>query len=341
MTQPTRHPITINTAVQPVKRERACDAISDFRREAWRKPMHDGDSLYNSLQAQLRHQFSHGLLLPGVPIRGARSSRTWTARRPAAASSPLAPSSTELQQQQSSRPEAAIRACSFQPIAASRHLATCTTSPPHTEGFPEKLLGGWIDLGRDHDSEWPAVHCHGWRRQDDLWQQAVPEPLLVDPVQCSPQDGLQVGHPARHIRKHQAARSRQLLEYGRVHLDVTAVPSANTGYPDHVWRNFLPASSPTASAVLSTTRQRAPAVLAGSAAADLCSDAGAGYGKSGIGAIISARANSTSDMSFIKDTKIMGARHAAVPRRMLQHLEPLAIQPACGNDVEHGRPHSA
>jgi hypothetical protein len=284
----------------------------------------NGDGLYNSLQAELRHQFSHGFLMqvaytwsrdvtnvnsseggnginpPGQVIYGASNSND-----------PL-----DLRQQYGpaafNRPQRVV-------ISYSYDLPW-----KHTDGFSGKALGGWSISGittiQDglpfsiQDSLGASIYYGGTGS-------STSRAALSDPVDCSASTGVcQSGVPLASSGSNQTRATSNWLNYQG---------PANPGA--FIPLGTIAASSPYCIGGVPNAAG-SPSAPCGSAGSTFVG-AGTGFGNSGVG-VVSGPGQFNFDMALIKNTKITEWGTLQFRAEFYNLFNHAQFAPPSGNDVD-------
>ncbi len=252
----------------------------------------NGDSLYNSLQTQLRHQFSHGLLF--------QVSYTWSKEftnvDTAQAGSGIQPAGAVIYGASNSNNPLDLRQQYGLAAFNRSHRAVITYSYDlpwkHTEGFSGKALGGWTISGvTTIQNGEPFTITDG--AGGSIYGAGTSRAALAQPVNCNAVTGnCQSAVPLATSGSNKQRLGGWMNAAAFLPLCTTASPSCP---------NPIPSSSPycIGGSVNGAGSLAAPCGSGGAA----YSNAGTGYGNSGIGSVMGP-GQFNFDMVLAKSTKV-------------------------------------
>lgn len=259
-----------------------------------------GDSLYDSLQAQLRHQFSKGLLLQ-VAYTWSKNMTNINTSAPGSGIQPpgevifgVAGSNDPLNLTQQYGPAAFNR--------SQRAVISYVYNLPYknTEGVSGKLLGGWSYSGvttiQNGEPFW-VVDGGG----ASIYGAGSARAALVDPIDCnavreSCKSGISIATSGSNTARVQGFWINPAAFISMSPATYAGGPTSNPfGY------TYLPASSPYC--IGGVANEGGSASAACGAAGATFVNAGTGYGNSAIGSILGP-GQFNFDMSLAKDTKL-------------------------------------
>lgn len=290
-----------------------------------------GDSTYNSLQAQLRHQFGHGLLL-NVAYTWSKS---FTNINTSAAGSGIQPPGEVIFGAANSNDPLDLRQqdglASFN--RPQRVTISYVYNLPYTktEGFVGKALSGWAVSGvttiQDGLPFW-IVDGGG----ASIYGAGSSRAALADPTVCNASGNCQSGIPiatSGSTTSRATPGNHWVNAAAFINLSPTAANPLPTDSPYCIGGTYTPSGSPLAPCGAAPNPfGLTPAAIAGS---DYL-NAGTGYGNSSIGSIMGP-GQFDFDMSLIKTTKIW--EHGTLEFHMdafnlFNHPQ---FNPPAGNDV--------
>ena len=262
-----------------------------------------GDDVYNSLQAQLKHQFSHGLLLQ---VAYTWSNSTTNINSSEAGGGIAAPGNVLSGGGTSNNPNDLRQ--QYGPAAFNRPqrlVISYSYDLPwkHMEGIAGKVLGGWTVSGVTtiQDGEpFTVVDGNG----ATLYDGSSPfgnnvRALLADPVDCDPttgncKSGIPIATPGSNVQ-----RLNNWINVNAYQQMSTATP-----LPGASPLSFLPASSP--QCIGGTSNPGGDPTMVCGALDSTKPGAGTGFGDAGVGTILGPGQHNW-DISLIKNTKIYEA----------------------------------
>jgi Carboxypeptidase regulatory-like domain len=262
-----------------------------------------GDSLYNSLQAQLRHQFGHGLLL-NVAYTW---SKEFTNINTSAAGSGIQPAGEVIFGASNSNDPNNLKQqyglASFN--RPQRVTISYVYNFPYdkTEGFTGKLLGGWSLSGVTTIQDGLPFWIQDSGGGSIYGGVGTSRAALADPINCSASTGnCQSGIPiATSGSTTSRATPGNLWVNPAAFIALSPTWAPSTANPSVSYAP-LPASSPYCIGGTPNTGTIIPGSACGQAGSPFL-NAGSGYGNSGVGSIMGP-GQFDFDMSLIKTTKI-------------------------------------